>query len=213
MRAWSDPSIKRIFRLPLGSERSFLDLLHLLKFDEHLIDHQATTIVDTLSATQSEQEIERFLTGNDPQVRLSNGNRTCENLNGNWHCVFGTLDYSSDIHRLRLKVEKGTTDILMGICSRLRPPTGPFFYNKPSTCGWFTHRHVISNGQGSSIGWPQVNENDILELTINCNERLLSVVNETSRAKNSIQVNVYQSPFPWCLLLVFRPIRSRVSLI
>lgn len=201
----------------MGSERAFLDLLHILQFDERLIDHQAmtTTDIDTCSSAHSEEaeEIERFLTGNNPYVRLTNGNRTCENLNGSWHCVFGTLNYSTGIHQLRLRLEKGTTDVLMGVCSRLRPPTGPFYYNKLSTCGWFTHRHVITNGQGSSIGWPQVNENDILQITINCNDKLLTIVNERNRAKNNIEMNVYQAPFPWCLLLVFRPIGSRVSLI
>ena len=213
LRAWSDPSLKRIFRLPIGSEQSFLDFIRFLKFDECFIDNETKIVASPSNPVQSEQEIERFLTANNPAVQLTDNNRRCENVNGGWYCVFGTLNYSTGIHRLRLKLEKGTTDVLMGISSRFRLPTGPFFYNKPSTCGWFTHRHVITNGQGSSIGWPQVNENDILELTINCKEGSITLLNERSRAKNSIDVNIYQAPFPWCLLVIFRPIGSRLSLI
>lgn len=197
----------------MGFEQSFLDFLHLLKFDEQLTDDEISLISDTPRSVRFEQVMERFLVSNNPQVQWTNNNRTCENMNGAWHCIFGTLDYSGGTHRIRVKVEKSNTDVLIGICSRLRPPTGPFFYNKPSTCGWFTHRHVITHGQGTSIGWPQVNENDTLELTINCDDKSVSVVNEKNRAKNNIHVNIYQAPFPWCLLLIFRPIGSRVSLI
>ena len=91
----------------------------------------------------------------------------------------------------------------MGICSENKPPVSPNFYDKPTTHGWFTHGYVITNGVSSLSGWPKVNEKDILELTINCNERSLSILNERSRAQTSMQVNINEAPFPWCLLVIF----------
>lgn len=197
----------------MGSEQSFLDFVRLLKFDERFIDGETTTIISTPKIVQSEQEIERFLMGNNSHVQLTDNNRRCENISGGWHCAFGTLNYSTGIHQIRVKLEKGITDILIGICSRDRLPPGPFFYNKPSTCGWFTHGYVVTNGQTYSVGWSRANENDIFELTINCNERLLTILNERSRAQSSMQVNMYQAPFPWCLFVLSRPVGSRVSLL
>ncbi|CAF4800764.1 unnamed protein product, partial [Rotaria magnacalcarata] len=46
------------------------------------------------------------------------------------------------------------------------------------------------NGQGPHSGWPQVSLGDILELLVNCNERWLSILNERSRAQNSMEVNI-----------------------
>jgi hypothetical protein len=184
-----------------------------LKFDERFIDGETTTVISTPKIVQSEQEVERFLMSNNPHVQLTNSDRRCENISGGWHYVFGMLNYSTDIHRIRVKLEKGITDILIGISSRDKSPSGPFFYNKPTTCGWFTHGYVVINGQNSSAGWSRAAENDIFELTINCNERSLSILNERSRAQNTMQVNIHQAPFPWCLFVLFRPVGSRVSLL
>jgi hypothetical protein len=164
--------------------------------------------------TQPEQEVERFRTSNTLEVQLTDNGRKCEKIIQNgWQCIFGTRNYSAGIHRIRLRLEKGTTNTLMGICSQNQPPTGPSFYDKPTTHGWFTHGSVITNGQGSHPGWPQVNENDILELTINCNERSLSILNERSRAQNSMQVNINGAPFPWCVLVLLYHKDSRLSLV
>jgi hypothetical protein len=162
----------------------------------------------------TEQRVERFQMTNDPDVQLTENSRIYEKIGTDgWRCAFGTLTYSTGIHRIRLKLDKGKVNILMGICSQIKPPTAPYFYDKPTTHGWFTHGYVMKNGQGSHPGWPQVNENDILELTINCNGRSLTIRNERSLAQNQMQVNIDEAPFPWCLLVVLFHKDSRVSLV
>jgi hypothetical protein len=211
---WSDASIKRVFRLPVGSEQSFLEFVRLLKFDEKFIDDKRSIVTGASKVTQSEQEVERFRTTSNSNVRLTDNNRRCENLsNPGWQCVFGTLTYSVGIHRIRFRLEKGIQNTLIGICSENKPPIGPSFYDKPTTHGWFTHGYVITNGVSSLSGWPNVSEKDILELTINCNERSLSILNERSRAQTSMQVSIDEAPFPWCLLIIFYYTGAQVSLV
>jgi hypothetical protein len=214
LRAWSDPSVKRIFRLPVGSEQSFLEFVHLLKFDQRFIDGETKNVTDTAKMIQPEQSVEHFRTESNPNVRLTDNDRRCGILTANdWQCVFGTLNYSIGVHQIRLKLEKATGNILMGICSQNKPPRASFFYDKPTTHGWFINGYTITNGHGSFSGWPQVNENDILELTINCDRRSLSILNESTQAKSSMQVDINQAPFPWCLLVLFHHKGSRVSLV
>lgn len=163
---------------------------------------------------QPEQLVERFRTVNSAGVQLTDNDRRCKLIDPNkWHCVFGTQNYSSGIHRIRLKLEEGTTNILMGICSQNKPPTDANSYCQPTVHGWFIHGYTIKNGKGSYPGWPQVNKNDVLELTLDCNGQTLSILNERSRAQNSMQVNADEAPFPWCLLILFYHAGSRVSLV
>ncbi|CAF0933001.1 unnamed protein product [Rotaria sordida] len=214
LRTWSDPSIKRVFRLPVGSEQSFLEFVRLLKFNEQYIDSERNTLTSAVKVVQSEQGQERFETVSSSTVQLTDNGQKCQNTVGNtWQYVLGTLSYSTGSHRIRLKLENGTSNILMGICSKSKPPTGPLFYDKSTTHGWFVHGYVMKNGQGSHPGWPQVNENDILELTINCDTRSLSILNERSRAQHNIEVNIDEAPFPWCLLIIFYNPGSQVSLV
>ncbi|CAF4266595.1 unnamed protein product [Rotaria sp. Silwood2] len=152
------------------------------------IDSKQSTITSVAKVVQSEEESERFGTVSSSTVQLTNDNRTCKTtVDSNWQYLLGTLTYSTGKHRIRLKLEFGRTNILMGICSQNKPPTGPQFYDKPTTHGWFIHGYMMKNGQGSHPGWPQVAVNDILELTINCDERSLSILNENSRAQNNMQ--------------------------
>ena len=75
LRTWSDASIKRVFRLPVGSEQSFLEFVRLLKFDERFIDGKTSIVTGASKVTQSEQEVERFRTTSNSDVRLTDNNR------------------------------------------------------------------------------------------------------------------------------------------
>ena len=101
----------------------------------------------------------------------------------------------------------------MGICSRNKLPMGPYFYATPTTHGWFIHGYVITNGQGSHPGWPQVNQNDILELTVNCDNQSIAIVNKQTQAQNHMKIDVKEASFPWCLVLIFNQVDSQVSLV
>jgi hypothetical protein len=178
-------------------------------------DGGISTTIGGAAVGQPEQKVERFRTTNSSDIQLTDGDRRCEKItqHPNWQHISGTLDYSNGTHRIRLKLEKGHYDILLGICSLNKPPTGPYLYDKPTTHGWFIHGYTVVNGQNPKPQWSAADENDILELIINCDERSLSILNENTQAKSSMRVDINEAPFPWCLLVLFHYKGSRVSLV
>lgn len=202
--------------MPVGSEQCFVDFLRSLRIDEKFINNKISSTVsnNTIKTVEVEESIEYFRTTNNPDVQLTENGRRCEMISQNkWHRVFGTQNYSTGIHRIRLKLEKGNTNILIGICSQIKPPTGTYCYDTPTTHGWFTHGYAVTNGYGYFPRWPQVNENDILQLTIDCDGRSLSILNERNQVQLSMQVDVNRVPFPWCLLVLLYFTNDRVSLV
>jgi len=179
------------------------------------IDSGTSAATNGAKEVQQVQEIEHFQTEASSDVQLTDNRRRCEKitLRPDWQSVFGTLDYSTGIHKIRLKLEKGSLHILLGICSRNKRPTGPYFYDKPTTHGWFIDGYVVKNGQSPQQGWSQVDHDEILELTINCNEQVLSILNENTQKNDSMQVNIAEAPFPWCLLVLLHYKTNRVSLV
>lgn len=176
-------------------------------------ESNATASVDKVP--QPEQEIQRFRTTHSAHIQLTDNDRKCEKIgkNGDYQSVVGTLTYTSGIHRIRLKVEKGFSDIFFGICSETKLPNGAYLYDKPSVHGWFVHGYLVKNGHSPQPGWSIVDVDDILELTINCDEQKLSIHNETTGAKNSMEVNTDEAPFPWCLFVLIHFTGSRLSLL
>ncbi|UJR23037.1 hypothetical protein I4U23_026063 [Adineta vaga] len=227
LRTWSDPGVKRVIRPPAGHEQAFFDLLYLLKIDERFIDRDRSAITgsttipsptpwqpDAPRSRQSDKEPLRFWTLENSEVQLSENDRRCENFSrGLYQCIFGSQTYSKGTYRVRLRLEEGTANVLMGICSYSKTLAGPVHYNTPSAHGWFVHGYIVINGREPQPGWPQVNVNDILELKINCDEQMLSIYNERSGAKSSMEVSLYEAPLPWCLLILFNLEHSRVSIV
>jgi len=202
-------------------------LLHSLKIDERYIDRDRnivsrSTVVTSPSTWKSEkpktrqreQGPLRFYTTGTSDVQLTDDDRTCEKIShSNYQSVFGTETYSDGVHRIRLKLEQGSANVLMGICSYSKTLAGTVYYNTVTTHGWFVHGYVVVNGREPQPGWTQVHDQDVLELTINCEERSLSIYNERSAAQSSMDVNINEAPFPWCLLVLFNLKHSRVSLV
>jgi len=189
--------------------------LQLKQEVQQSINDDTSTTTSVPQEVQSEQEVEHFQTEAASDVQLTDNHRRCEKITQrpDWQAVFGTLNYSTGIHKIRLKLEKGSFDIVLGICSRNKQPTGPYFYDKPTTHGWFINGYVVKNGQNPRPGWFQVYHDEILEFIINCTEQSLSIRNEQSEKQDSMQVNIAEAPFPWCLLVLLHYKTNRVSLV
>lgn len=202
-------------------------MLHTLKIDERYIDRDRNTVTgsttipsptpwlpETSKSRHVDKSILRFWTVGSGDVQLSDDDRRCEKIShGVYQSVFGSQTYSEGVHRVRLRLEEGRENVLMGICSYSKTLAGPVFYNTPSTHGWFVHGYSVINGRDPQPGWPQVNENDVVELKINCDEQTLRIYNERSGAQSSMEVNMYEAPLPWCLLVIFNLQHSRVSIV
>ena len=72
------------------------------------------------------------------------------------------------------------------------------------------------NGMGRRIQWSAIPiQNDILCLTIDCDKRILSLVNERTHEKTKdIRIDIEdKTQFPWCFYLVFANQGYRVRLL
>ncbi len=108
--------------------------------------------------------------------------------------------------------------IFIGICSSTdRSAYGDVRYHKlRSAYGWSTNGDVWINGMGKRIQWSGIPiENDILKLTINCDQRTLTLFNERTHEKTrEIHVDLQdKTQFPWCLYLVIANQGYRIRLL
>lgn len=178
-------------------------------------DIENNTSINADNVSKLNQELQCFQTKDFGDIKLSDNKRTCEkvSLNGIYQSVFGTLFYSSGIHQIRLKVEKGSEDIFCGICSQSNPPSKAYLYDEPTVYGWFLHGYMILNGQHPQSGSPRFDEGNILEITIDCDQQSLIIRNEKDHEGHKIEVDIKQAPLPWCLLIILHYRGGRLSLI
>lgn len=150
-------------------------------------------------------------------IRLKDNRRICEK--GNYETygyVRGNQLYQQGIHQIRLQFLKNQFNqnqewspwIFIGVCSATdRSAFGDVRYHKlRSSIGWSTNGDLWINGMGKRIQWTTIPiENDILTLTIDCDNRVLSLANERTKQKTKdISIDVKdKTPFPWCFYLVF----------
>ena len=152
-------------------------------------------------------------------VQLLNNERTVININYGLHaCALGIHSYSSGIHRIQIRIDKGTANL--GIRSRNIPPTpdevrwGHYGFS-PSTYGWGRNCTRIINGRCSYSEETNVIKDPgvLYTITLNCDEHRLSIINEHTKQQDEIEVDVSCAPFPWCLFIALSRMTSQVSLI
>ncbi|CAF3011150.1 unnamed protein product [Rotaria sp. Silwood2] len=99
--------------------------------------------------------------------------------------------YSSGIHCIRLRLDNGFA--FLGIRSRNIPPVpldiaGGRYDLSPSTYGWSTTGHRVSNGRDRVSGPARKQkDNEVLALTLNCDEHQLSIVNESGKYQDEMK--------------------------
>ena len=106
----------------------------------------------------------------------------------------------------------------MGICSSTdKSASGDVRYHKlRSAYGWSTNGDIWINGMGKRIHWSSTPiENDTLQLTIDCEKRVLSLLNERTQEKTKeIHVDLQdKTQFPWCFYLVIANQGYRIRLL
>jgi hypothetical protein len=55
--------------------------------------------------------------------------------------------------------------------------------------------------------------NDIISLILDCDERLIMMINERSKAKHELPVNIDNCPLPWQLHVVLHEPNSRIRIL
>lgn len=110
-------------------------------------------------------------------------------------------EYSSGQHKFRFKIEQkhASNWMYFGIVSKTAP-LQVTSCDTPTTFGWVTNSYACFNST-PRLGYngykSDINQNDIIELFLDCDQRKISLTNERTNKKHEIDVNVTQCPFPW----------------
>lgn len=108
--------------------------------------------------------------------------------------------------------------IFIGICSLTdKSAYGDVRYHKlRSACGWSTNGDLWINGMGKRIQWTGIPiENDIIKLTIDCDQKTLTLFNERTLEKTKQIFIDYQDKtlLPWTFYIVLANQRYRLRLL
>lgn len=134
---------------------------------------------------------------------------------------YGTVrskgEYSTGKHRFRFKIEQTTIHKwnLIGIVSKNTPLRATAF-NTPTTFGWISNDFVCLNGKvhaDYNDYKSDMEKNDIIELSIDCNQRTIRVTNERTHSTHELHVDIVQCPFPWQIQLGLYYSKDRIRLL
>ncbi|UJR32158.1 hypothetical protein I4U23_019625 [Adineta vaga] len=153
---------------------------------------------------------ERFLKATYP-VSVENDGLVAKNIGTelDYGHVIGTQLYSQGCHRIRFKILHSTSPymIFLGCISSERMPK-VINYNSPFAIGWFGHNEVYQHGTWNNhvnihgYDSTEIQSNDILCLTLDCNKRQIALYHERINKTYKLAVNVEKAPLPWQFLVV-----------
>ena len=131
--------------------------------------------------------------------------------------VRGSSEYSSGEHRLKFKIETFNMNkwIFFGVVSH-KTTLPPKTWAIPSCYGWGGQDSTILNCamhagfNGYSCDFEL---NDIIELTLDCDHRLIRLTNERTKRTHMMNIDLAKCPFPWHFLInLFYP-RDQVRIL
>ncbi|CAF3321292.1 unnamed protein product [Rotaria socialis] len=127
--------------------------------------------------------------------------------------VRGKSEYTTGKHTLSLKIEKLSGWILFGIISKLSP-LQEHSYSSPSCYGWYNGDHfVYRNGENVGGQGHDAIENDIIQFSINCDQRLIRLTNERTNRTLELSVDIDKCPFPWQFHLNLNLVPTRIRIL
>lgn len=143
---------------------------------------------------------------NGKVVYLKNGSDMYTEVRGN--CA-----YTTGQHKISMKVEELNGWILFGIISQ-SSPLQIHSYTSPSCYGWYNGAQFVY-AAGKAIGGPGCDaiQNDTIHLVIDCDKRLIRLINERTRLIQELTVDIEKCPFPWQLHLNLNLAPTRIRLL
>ena len=117
--------------------------------------------------------------------------------------IRGNGEYSGGKHQFHFQVEKylGSKWIFFGIISKNVELQNESRYSR-SCYGWAGANQAHINGKiwNQLDGYESdIEENDIVQLTLDCNRRIIQLKNERTKSIYEITVELDKCPFPWQL--------------
>jgi hypothetical protein len=173
----------------------------------HIHEDPTQTLVAKMylvTAKEYSRQIERFGESFGNVHIEENGlvARHCGPKNSNVY-VRGIGEYSSGIHKIRFLFKKTSTRLntWFSVVSQLMP-IGQNTSDSPYTdYGWISNDHVRPSDAGSLV---QKDFRDMrgettfeIELELDCDSRKVSYVNQGTKNRRELNVDITKCPFPW----------------
>ncbi|CAF0847768.1 unnamed protein product [Adineta steineri] len=181
----------------------------------NLADNNIPLISKPLISMFSEEIIEKIV-GN---IRIEdNGQTIIHNHHQNCHATArGSNEYTWGQHRFRLKLENINTNkwIFIGIINK-DTSMKETSHKSLSTYGWAPPDQVYLNG-ALHTGYKNYNSdielNDIMMFTIDCDRQKISLTNERTRSTWVIDIDLNKCPYPWQLHFNLHNANDRIRIL
>jgi hypothetical protein len=113
----------------------------------------------------------------------------------------GKDEYFSGQHQFRFKIEErqGNKWIFIGIISK-DVALQAISCKSQSSYGWAGNSQVFLNGalhNGTNGYKSDIAKNDIVQLLIDCDQRIIRLTNERTRSVYELRIETSKCPFPW----------------
>ncbi|CAF1207158.1 unnamed protein product [Rotaria sordida] len=204
----------------LKSQTKLLSMIHIVEDNKspiYLIEIKQTNTVNTYTKNKellssSRRIEERFIEGNGLAI-IEDGGLRIKHIDSDHKFIYfhGQKSYTDGCHTLKFKIEHSTSSYstFIGICSsdiNLRQ----IMYHLTVVVGWFNTTEVWQHGrcirntkfQGSKND--EIKTNDIIQLTIDCENKQIELFHERTNKKHTVIVDSNQTPLPWKILLALR---------
>jgi hypothetical protein len=153
----------------------------------------------------------------DNKVQIEeNGQLVVRNHLQTYTEVRGKNEYESGRHEIRLRIEQYNDGwMFFGINSKSMS-LQKMSYKSKSACGWSSNNLIWLNGSSQDNKTNLLVEmkmNDIIAIIFECDNRKILMINERTKAKHELDVNIGNCPFPWQLHVILNEPNSRVRIL
>jgi hypothetical protein len=164
-------------------------------------DDNVNSLISKITVSIPTKEFFKYSLGN---IEIEdNGQVIVKDSSDDYATVRGSNEYISGQNRFRLKIEENHANkwLFIGIISK-DVPIQTTSYDSPSSYGWAGIDRVFLNGAfnpGFNDYTSDIEKNDIVELLVDCDKRLISLTNERTHSTFELNINLNNCPFPWQL--------------
>ena len=131
--------------------------------------------------------------------------------------VRGKNTYTNGCHKISLHIEQSINPwMFIGISSALSLLQYQSYSSPTSSYGWSTNNCIWLDGQPKpnfSNEYIDMKNDDIINLIIDCESSLITLINERSGSQYELAVNTENCPVPWQLQLVLHEPNSRLRIL
>jgi len=167
--------------------------------------HDTFSLVQSISINLSVVTNEEFEKVSDKEVRIKeNGQVAVRDGTLSPTEVRGKNEYRSGRHEIRLRIEESSgTWMFLGINSKITP-LRCYSHTRKSAYGWSSNNYIwLKGSEQLNMSNPRIEMkmNDMITLTLDCDNRKISMLNERTKAEHELIVDINNCPFPWQLHL------------